>query len=65
MVLAASIAAIAVVTNNPVLVVGAMIVPPGYGPMAGLSVAVVNWAFGPAWQGSGPLPWVPSGRGWG
>ena len=31
-----------------VLVVGAMIVSPDYGPMAGLSVAVVNRAAGPA-----------------
>ena len=50
MVLAGIIAAIAVLTNNPVLVVGAMIVSPDYGPMAALSVAVVNRAFGPAWQ---------------
>ena len=48
MVLAGIIAAIAVITNNPVLVVGAMIVSPDYGPMAGLSVAVVNRAAGPA-----------------
>ena len=48
MVLAGMIAAIAVVTNNPVLVVGAMIVSPDYGPMAALSVALVNRAFGPA-----------------
>jgi hypothetical protein len=34
MVLAGVIAAIAVVTNNPVLVVGAMIVSPDYGPVA-------------------------------
>ena len=44
MVLAGIIAAIAVVTNNPVLVVGAMIVSPDYGPMAALSVALVNRA---------------------
>jgi uncharacterized hydrophobic protein (TIGR00271 family) len=50
MVLAGSIAAIAVVTNNPVLVVGAMIVSPDYGPMAALSVALVNRAYGPAWR---------------
>jgi uncharacterized hydrophobic protein (TIGR00271 family) len=45
MVLAGIIAAIAVVTNNPVLVVGAMIVSPDYGPMAALSVALVNRAY--------------------
>jgi len=50
MVLAGIIAAIAVVTNNPVLIVGAMIVSPDYGPMAALSVAVVNRAWGPAWR---------------
>jgi uncharacterized hydrophobic protein (TIGR00271 family) len=49
MVLAGIIAAIAVVTNNPVLIVGAMIVSPDDGPMAALSVAVVNRASGPAW----------------
>jgi uncharacterized hydrophobic protein (TIGR00271 family) len=50
MVLAGSIAAIAIVTNNPVLVVGAMIVSPDYGPMAALSVALVNRAWRPAWR---------------
>jgi uncharacterized hydrophobic protein (TIGR00271 family) len=50
MVLAGVIAAIAVVTNNPVLVVGAMIVSPDYGPMAALSVALVNRAWRPAWR---------------
>jgi hypothetical protein len=48
MVLAGSIAAIAILTNNPVLVVGAMIVSPDYGPMATLSVALVNRAYGQA-----------------
>ena len=38
------------VTNNPVLIVGAMIVSPDYGPMAALSVAAVNRAYGQAWQ---------------
>jgi uncharacterized hydrophobic protein (TIGR00271 family) len=50
MVLVGIIAAIAVVTNNPVLVVGAMIVSPDYGPMAALSVALVNRALGQALQ---------------
>jgi uncharacterized hydrophobic protein (TIGR00271 family) len=49
MVLAGVIAAIAVVTNNPVLIVGAMIVSPDYGPMAALSVALVTRAYGQAW----------------
>jgi uncharacterized hydrophobic protein (TIGR00271 family) len=48
MVLAGVIAAIAVITNNPVLIVGAMIVSPDYGPMAALSVALVNRAYGQA-----------------
>jgi uncharacterized hydrophobic protein (TIGR00271 family) len=48
MVLAGIIAAIAVLTNNPVLVVGAMIISPDYGPMAALSVALVNRAYGQA-----------------
>jgi uncharacterized hydrophobic protein (TIGR00271 family) len=50
MVLAGCIAAIAVLTNNPVLIVGAMIVSPDYGPMAALSVALVNRAWRPAWR---------------
>jgi uncharacterized hydrophobic protein (TIGR00271 family) len=48
MVLAGLIAAIAILTNNPVLVVGAMIVSPDYGPMAALSVALVNRAYAQA-----------------
>ena len=48
MVLAGIIAAIAVLTNNPVLVVGAMIISPDYGPLAALSVALVNRAYGQA-----------------
>lgn len=48
MVLAGIIAAVAVLTNNPVLVVGAMIVSPDYGPMAAQSVALVNRAYGQA-----------------
>ena len=50
MVLAGIIAAIAVVTNNPVLIVGAMIVSPDYGPMAALSVALLNRAWRPGWR---------------
>ena len=48
--LAGIIAAIAIVTNNPVLIVGAMIVSPDYGPMAALSVALVNRGWRPAWR---------------
>jgi uncharacterized hydrophobic protein (TIGR00271 family) len=50
MVLAGIIAAVAVLTNNPVLIVGAMIVSPDYGPMAALSVALVNRAWRPSWR---------------
>jgi hypothetical protein len=57
MVLAGVIAAIAVVTNNPVLVVGAMIVSPDYGPMAALSVALVDRAWRPAWRSSRAWRW--------
>jgi uncharacterized hydrophobic protein (TIGR00271 family) len=49
MALAGIIAAIAIVTNNPVLIVGAMIVSPDYGPMAALTVAVVHRSVGRAW----------------
>jgi len=49
MVLAGIIAAIAVFTNNPVLIVGAMIVSPDYGPMAAMSVALVSGAYSQAW----------------
>jgi len=57
MVLAGIIAAIAVLTNNPVLVVGAMIVSPDYGPMAALSVALVNWPTGRPGGRCGPWRW--------
>ena len=50
MVLAGIIAAIAVITNNPVLIVGAMIVSPDYGPMAALSVAMLNRSSRQAWK---------------
>jgi uncharacterized hydrophobic protein (TIGR00271 family) len=49
MVFAGVIASIAIITNNPILIVGAMIVSPDYGPMAALSVALVNRAYGRAW----------------
>ena len=49
MVLAGIIAAVAILTNNPVLIVGAMIVSPDYGPMAALTVALLNRGFDRAW----------------
>src|SRR5215211_889650 len=48
MVFAGVIASIAIVTNNPILIVGAMIVVPDYGPVAALSVALVNRGYGRA-----------------
>jgi uncharacterized hydrophobic protein (TIGR00271 family) len=49
MVFAGVIASVAIVTNNPVLIVGAMIVSPDYGPMAALSITLVNRTYGRAW----------------
>ena len=49
MVFAGVIASIAIITNNPILIVGAMIVSPDYGPMAALSVALMSRAYGRAW----------------
>ena len=42
MVLAMQIAAVGVVTDQPILIVGAMVVGPEFGPLAGLSVALVE-----------------------
>ena len=42
MVLAMQIAAVGVVLDQPILVVGAMVVGPEFGPLAGLSVALVE-----------------------
>ena len=41
MVFAGVIASIAIITNNPILIVGAMIVSPDYGPMAALSFTLL------------------------
>jgi uncharacterized hydrophobic protein (TIGR00271 family) len=54
-VLAGVIAAIAIITNNPVLIVGAMIVSPDYGPMAALSVGLMNRAYRRAWRSARAL----------
>lgn len=47
MVIATLIAAIALLLDSPVLIVGAMVVGPEFGPLAGLTVAVVQqrWAL--------------------
>ena len=42
MVLAMQIAAVGVVIDQPILIVGAMVVGPEFGPLAGLSVALVE-----------------------
>ena len=42
MILAGTIAAAGILTNNALLIVGAMIVSPDYGPLAGLCVALVS-----------------------
>lgn len=48
MVFAGVIASIAIVTNNPILIVGAMMSRPTMGPMAALSVALMSRAYGRA-----------------
>jgi uncharacterized hydrophobic protein (TIGR00271 family) len=42
MVIATLLAAVGIFTNNPILIVGAMVVGPEFGPLAGLCVATVN-----------------------
>jgi uncharacterized hydrophobic protein (TIGR00271 family) len=42
MVIATLIAAVGVMTDSPILIVGAMVVGPEFGPLAGLSVAIVE-----------------------
>src|SRR3954451_18737700 len=42
MVIAMLIAAIGVMTDSPILIIGAMVVGPEFGPLAGLSVAIVE-----------------------
>jgi uncharacterized hydrophobic protein (TIGR00271 family) len=42
MVVATLIAAIGVMTDSPILIIGAMVVGPEFGPLAGLSVAIVE-----------------------
>src|SRR3954469_2072159 len=42
MVIATLIAAIGVMTDSPILIIGAMVVGPEFGPLAGLSVAIVE-----------------------
>ena len=42
MAIAMTIAAVGIVTDNPILVVGSMVVGPEFGPIAGVCVALVN-----------------------
>jgi uncharacterized hydrophobic protein (TIGR00271 family) len=42
MVIATMIAAIGVMTDSPILIIGAMVVGPEFGPLAGLAVAIVQ-----------------------
>lgn len=42
MVIATMIAAIGVMTDSPVLIIGAMVVGPEFGPLAGLTVAIIE-----------------------
>jgi uncharacterized hydrophobic protein (TIGR00271 family) len=42
MVIATLIAAVGVMTDSPILIIGAMVVGPEFGPLAGLAVAVVH-----------------------
>ena len=42
MVIATMIAAIGVMTDSPILIIGAMVVGPEFGPLAGVSVAIVE-----------------------
>jgi uncharacterized hydrophobic protein (TIGR00271 family) len=42
MILATMIAAVGVMTDSPILIVGAMVVGPEFGPLAGLAVAIVQ-----------------------
>lgn len=42
MVIAMQIAAVGIILDQPILIVGAMVVGPEFGPLAGLSVALVN-----------------------
>jgi uncharacterized hydrophobic protein (TIGR00271 family) len=52
MVLATVLAAIGVVTDSPITVVGAMVVGPEFGPLAGLAVAIVRRRLALARQGA-------------
>jgi uncharacterized hydrophobic protein (TIGR00271 family) len=50
MALAGILACLAILTNNIILVVGAMIVSPDFGPTAGLAVAIITKRFNAAFE---------------
>ena len=49
MIVATLIAAVGIITDSPILIVGAMVVGPEFGPLAGLAVAVVQRRRSQAW----------------
>jgi len=50
MVLACLIASVGIYLGSPILIVGAMVVGPEFGPLAGLCVAIVERRFDVAWR---------------
>jgi uncharacterized hydrophobic protein (TIGR00271 family) len=55
MAIAAMIAAVGILLDSPVLIIGAMVVGPEYGPLAALCVAIVRSRYGPAGQAAKTL----------
>jgi uncharacterized hydrophobic protein (TIGR00271 family) len=55
MAIAATIAAVGILLDSPILIIGAMVVGPEYGPLAALCVAIVRRRSGPARQAGGTL----------
>ena len=50
MVLATLIAGVGILTDSVVLIIGAMVVGPEFGPLAGVSIAIVERRLGCAWR---------------
>lgn len=57
MTLAMQIAAVGIYFNQPILIVGAMVVGPDFGPIAGICVALVNRTAGLAKRSANALFW--------
>jgi uncharacterized hydrophobic protein (TIGR00271 family) len=55
MAVAATIAAVGILLDSPILIIGAMVVGPEYGPLAALCVAIVRRRSGPARTAGGTL----------